>query len=215
MTTSTFIPKSSTQSVNWSDPSIWSGGVVPNGASVDVVIPTTTLVSTGQPYRSTVTESETYTIGSLAISDNSLIFNGSFAVAHDLSSTRGNLTVNGALAVVGNLLLNSVTLDMGFPSSGSLSIGSCDNNGQIQRAGNISCSGAFLNEGQIVGIGLSLTTASLTNTGGLVASSGDLTVTVSQGGFTNLSGTTLTGGTYSAFADPAGTNSSGGLYLNV
>ena len=70
MTTITFIPKSPTRSVDWNDPTIWSTGVVPNDPSVDVVIPTTIVVATGDPYVSTITEPGTITVNSIAISNN-------------------------------------------------------------------------------------------------------------------------------------------------
>jgi hypothetical protein len=178
MTTSTFIPKSSTQFVNWSDPTVWSGGVVPNGPSVDVVIPTTKIVST--------------------ISNNDLLLDGSLTVAHNLN------------------ILTGGEIDLGFGSAGgSLSVGSLDNQGLIQRHGSINCSGLFLNEmtAEVIGSGLSLTTASLSNTGLLVAASGNLTVTVSPGGFTNLSGSTLTGGSYQA--GTTANQEAKTLYLNV
>ena len=62
--------------------------------------------------------------------------------------------------------------------------------------------------GEIVGQGLTVTAAGLNNAGELAAASGDLTVNITRGGFTNLSGSTLTGGTYLA-------TYSGNLFLNV
>jgi FG-GAP-like repeat len=189
MTTYTFNPNSTMQFVNWSDPSVWVGGVVPNDPSGDVVI------STGGPYGLFLTETETYTINSLAISHNDLLLDGNLTVTHDFNISAGEI-------------------DLGFDGSaagGSLSVGSLDNQGDIQRHGRIDCSGLFLNEMDVVGSGLILTTVSLTNTGSLVAASGDLTVTVSPGGFTNLSGSTLTGGSYHAGVNQ-GTST---LFLNV
>ena len=71
MTTVTFIPKLSQQSVSWNDSTIWSTGVVPNDPSIDLIIPTITVVATGQVYFSTISHTESHSIGSLAISNNS------------------------------------------------------------------------------------------------------------------------------------------------
>ena len=195
MTTATFIPNSNQAFVNWSDPARWSTGVVPNDPAVDVIIPTTTVVATGQPYVSFITETGTYAVGSLAISNNYLLLNGKLNVTHDV-----NLFAGG---------------EIDMRAGSSLSAVSIDNNGiDIQGSGSINVSGAFLNETLVVGSGLSLTAASLNNTGALFATSGNLNVTVNPGGFTNLSGSTLTGGSYQAGYGNQVANSSG-LYLNV
>src|SRR5262249_49883500 len=100
MTTTTFIPKSSTQSVNWTDPTIWSTGVVPNDPAIDVVIPTTALVSNGQPYVSTITETGTFAAGSVLIANNTLNINGSLAVTGAFNlSTGANVSVGSSLSV--------------------------------------------------------------------------------------------------------------------
>jgi hypothetical protein len=201
MTTCTFIAKSSTQFVNWSDPSVWSGGVVPNGSGVDVVIPTITTGSNGQIYNSFLTEDGTYTISSLAISNNDLLLNGNLTVLHNVTVLTG-----------GDILLG---FNFGSPATGSLSVASLDNSGAVGGRGSINSSGPILNEGEISGGGLSLTAPSLNNVGTLFAHPGNLIVTISPGGFTNLSGSTLTGGTYTAIGDPTTPNSSGALFLNV
>jgi adhesin HecA-like repeat protein len=85
----------------------------------------------------------------------------------------------------------------------SLTLGSFTNSSGIEGAGQITCTGAFNNGSYIDWTtgGLTLTAASLDNTGGLA---GDLTVIVAPGGFANLSGSTLTGGAYG-----------GGVQMNV
>jgi hypothetical protein len=186
MATVTFIPKSSTDSVSWEDPTIWSGGVVPNDPSVDVVIPTTTVA--GQPYNSTITATGAHSIGSLSISDNSLILKASLTIAHDVNVSPGaSIDTRVSMSVGGSLTNNGIAIG----GTGSLSV-----------------SGLFQNQSLIDGHGLTVTAGSLTNTGQLEASGGNLTVTLAPGGFTNLSGSTLTGGTYTAF-------SGSGVYLDV
>jgi hypothetical protein len=193
MTTTTFKPDSAQQFVNWNDPARWSGGVVPNDPAVDVVIPTTTVIATGDPYISVITESGMFPVGSLTISNNVLRVGGTLTVTHNLDiSTGGEIDMTG----------------------GSLSADSFDNAGiDIQGQGSVTSTGLFLNESSIVGLGLSLTAGSLTNTGSLIASSGNFTVTVNAGGFTNLSGSTLSGGSYRAGF--SGNTTTISLFLNV
>ena len=53
-TTYTFIGNPNTTNVNWDDPTVWSGGVVPNSSNAEVVIPEIT-ASGGYVYESLVT----------------------------------------------------------------------------------------------------------------------------------------------------------------
>jgi hypothetical protein len=182
MATVTFIPKSSTSSANWEDPTIWSGDVVPNDPSVDVVISTPV---SGQP--TTITAGAAHSIGSLSISNDYLTLTASLTIAHDVNISPGAIIDTHVSMSVGGSLTNN-GMDIG--SRGSLSV-----------------SGLFQNQSLIVGDGLTVTAGSFTNTGQLQASGGDLTVTVAPGGFTNLSGSTLTGGAYTARG--------GSVYLNV
>jgi hypothetical protein len=185
MTTTTFRADSTNREVNWNDPARWSGGVVPNSPTVDVIIPRITVNGSGIPYPSTITVDDTYTVSSLSLAHNSLYlhFGGNLTVVHNL-----NIFDRGEIILIGALSADSI-----------------DNNGlQIQAAGTITTTGLFLNETTFVGHGLNLTAGSLTNTGTLFG--GNFTVTVTPGGFTNLSGSTLSGGTYRAAGD---------LYLNV
>ena len=101
MTTVTFIPKLSQQSVSWNDSTIWSTGVVPNDPSIDLIIPTITVVATGQVYFSTISHTESHSIGSLAISNNSLRINGALTVAGSVNVSTGasiNLAIGGSLS---------------------------------------------------------------------------------------------------------------------
>ncbi len=196
MTTITFKPDSAHQFVNWNDPARWSGGVVPNDPAVDVIIPTTTVVATGDIYDSFITESGAFAVGSLAISNNFLLLNGALTITHDLNISAGG--------------------EIDMRAGSSLSAASIDNNGiDIQGNGSINVTGLFRNESEVVGNGLSLTAGSLINPGSLIAASGNLTVTVSHGGFSNLSGSTLTGGTYQAGFSANTTANSNILYLDV
>jgi hypothetical protein len=179
MTTTTFRADSAHQTVNWNDPARWDTNVVPNSPTVDVIIPRITVNSTGNPYVSFIYVTDTYTVSSLTLAHNYLVLNGSgnLTVAHNLDiSDFGEIDMNGAV---------------------SLSADSIDNNGfDIQGSGTITTTGLFLNQTTVFGSGLNLTAGSLTNAGALIASGGTFTVTVTPGGFTNLSGSTLSGGTY-------------------
>src|ERR1700754_1091111 len=194
MTTTTFVADSAHQSVNWNDPARWSPSVVPNSPTVDVIIPEVTLNGSGNPYASFISITDTYTVSSLSLTHNYLILNGS-----------GNLTVAHNLDIFGS---NFGEIEM-FGAV-SLSAGSIDNNGfRILGSGTITTTGLFRNETEVVGGGLNLTAGSLTNDGLLLATGGSVTVTVTPGGFTNLSGSTLSGGTYIS------NDASSPFYLNV
>jgi adhesin HecA-like repeat protein len=103
-------------------------------------------------------------------------------------------------------------------SGGSLSVSSLEISGSgasVTGSGQVNVSGIVSNNGSISGGGLTLTAAGLNNTGTLQAN-GSLTVNVNGGGFTNLSGSTLTGGTYQAGGqDSFGHPVTGTLDLNV
>ncbi len=193
MTTTTFLADSAHRAVNWNDPARWSGGVVPNSPTVDVIIPEITVNGSGNPYISVLSLFDTYTVSSLSLTYNDLFLNGAgLTAAHNLD-----------ISPVGEINMVGVS---------SLSAASIDNNGiQISGSGTITTTGLFLNETKVFGSGLNLTAGSLTNTGALIALGGGFTVTVTPGGFTNLSGSTLSGGMYRS-ADTAGINT---LYLNV
>ena len=178
MTTYTFIANPSTTSVNWNDPTVWQGGVVPNSPDADVVIPTIT--SGGSPYDSiiTISNAQTYSVDSVSLSSNALFVAGTLSVAADFDNAAGGL------------------INM---EGGSLSAGSLENSGEdIRGSGQISVTGTVTNAQSIFGSGLTLTVAALNNSGNLEAASGNLTVNVTSGGFANLSGSTLNGGSYSA-----------------
>jgi hypothetical protein len=197
MPTTTFVPDSAHQFVEWNDSARWSGGVVPNDPALDVVIPTTTVIATGEPYVSFITVRSSYGVKSLSISNNLLKLEG-----------LGTLTIGNELKLLGGA---SLLLTGGL----NLSAGSIDNHGQtITGTGTVTSTGLFVNAGNLFGSGLTVTAGSLTNTGSFTGASGDLTVNVDPGGFTNLSGSTLTGGSYTVGYYHASPNHSN-IYLNV
>ena len=208
MATYTFTPKSTTHSVFWHDPSIWIGGVVPNGAAADVILPTAELAAGGFYLSSiTISSEETYSVNSLDIANQWLDLDGQLSVLGSVSLHSGASidVAGGALSV-----LESVSVQSGASIGlvgGVLSAGSLINEGNIQRSGQVLVAGLLANNSSISGGGLTLTAAGLTNSGTLQADFGNLVVNVPSGGFTNLYGTTLTGGTYGA--------AGGTLFLNV
>ena len=183
MTTYTFIGNAKTQFVEWNDPTVWAGGVVPNSPTADVVFPEIT--SSGSIYFSFVTigSSESFTANSVSITDNVLELGGTLSVTNAVDIKAG-----GELNQQGGTL-----------SAGSLAVESAvePGNGSIQGNGQINVTGTVTNDGQIIGSGRSISAAAFGNVGSLIAT-GNLTVTVNSGGFSNLSGSTLTGGTYVA-----------------
>jgi FG-GAP repeat len=201
MTTYTFNPKFGTVSFNWGDPTIWVGGVVPNDAAADVVLPTVINNSTGQPYQSNVSVTNNFAVHSVQVANNNLTLSASLSVADAVTLLPGTELIFGLSGTAGSLTTNSLT-------NGGM---------DIQGFGQITVTGSFLNQSTVRGTNLTITAGSFTNAGALT-SSGNLTVNVAPGGFTNLSGGTLTGGTYTA----GSVSNSGGappnsnmLYLNV
>jgi hypothetical protein len=195
MTTYTFNPNPNQNFVDWSSPSVWVGGVVPSGPTADVVFPTVTSSSTGQPYVSFVSVSSDYILHSLQMTSDFLLVQGA-----------GSLSMAGAAAL-------SPGSEIDF-YGGRLTADSFTNGGSdIQGFGLVTVTGTFLNQTRVVGNNLVVTAGGFTNAGTLAAASGDLTVNVASGGFTNLTGSTLTDGTYTAGYQ--GNTSSNTLRLNA
>ena len=196
MTTYTFIGKANSQSVNWNDPSVWAGGVFPNSSTADVVFPKIT-TSGGNIYTSfvTISNAQSYSANTVSITDNDLELGGTLSVTNTVNvMTGGEINISG-----------------GDLSAGSLSL-AADSNG-LQGFGQVDVAGTISNARGIIGSGLTISSAGLSGAGGLWASSGNLTVIVSGGGFSNLSGSTLTGGTYNAGF--AGNTTPNVLALNI
>src|SRR4029077_19169210 len=82
MTTYTFTPNPNDQSVNWNDPSVWVGGVVPNSPDADVIIPETTVIATGQSYPSNITVSGAVSANSISLTANFLEVGDTLSVAN-------------------------------------------------------------------------------------------------------------------------------------
>ena len=178
MTTYTFVPNATTPLVNWDDPTVWSGMVVPNAADADVVFPVVTTVATGSVYTSDVTikPSEAY-------------------ATRSVTDTSDNLEINGGLSVSGALTLDANTeIDL---DGGNLSFGSLTSTGLlIEGSGQVSTLGILSNTQMINGSGLTITAGGLLNSGTLVAS-GLLTIKLTGSNPTSeFADGVITGGVY-------------------
>ena len=156
--------------VSWGDPTVWTGGVVPNSPDADVDIP----VISPFIFEISINSGSQFSIRSLTMSANYL----------DLV---GSLTVSGAADLEGE-----VDFDAGTLTAGSLVV---DGPPNTRGSGEIDV-GSLTVDTAIVGNGLVVDADSLTNNGQLTAALGNLTVSVDPGSFTNLANGTLTGGAY-------------------
>jgi hypothetical protein len=190
MTVYNFAPQTTTINVDWNNPAIWSTQTVPNASDADVVL--SQITQTGAPYplsyEISISSGETIAIRSLTLPANELFVAGSLSISNSLVVTYPGFSLSGTL------------------SAGSIEVSSA---GQIDANGPIVCAGALTNQGVIdsdvvngVSNPVSISCGSIQNSGTLAASNGEMvTVSVTQpGGFTNFSGTTLTGGTYAVGA---------------
>ncbi len=190
MTNYVFDASPNNNEVDWSNPSSWYGGVVPDSADAQVIIPTVTFTNGGGVYTSfiTIESGESYAVQSVTISNNYL-------------SLIGNLSISGALD-----LQTGSEIDL---AGGTLSFGSLDNdNIDLQGYGQIVTTGTLDNTGSIAGTGngtgLIIDAATFQNTG-LIGANGDglstaaSTVTVHAASDPDLvDGTLGGGGTYDA-----------------
>jgi hypothetical protein len=203
MATYTFAAATLNQFVSWNDPSVWQGHVVPNSPDADVLIPEIIELSNNEPfsYDITIASGSHYEIKSLDITFNNLDIDGTLAVANSFTlDESSNLSLSGSLAVANGFTLNH---DSELNIQGSLSVGSLVNAGiDMQGNGEISSPGSISNLTSIVGDGLTLTSDAFQNSGTLVGSSLlTINVTGPAGSFANLSGSTLSGGTYKGDLD--------------
>jgi hypothetical protein len=178
MATYTWNPTTTAQQVNWNTPSDWLPAGIPDAPDADVVMPLIT--QNGTPYPFFVTVDASYVVHSLTLEDQYLVLNGSLSVVAGLTLGQGGeVDVSGSLAI--GSLSNAAGLDM-------------------QGSGQISSNSSIDNQGEIVGDGLTLAFAALQNDGTLSAVAGGLEVdlTSGPGAFSNLSGGTLSLGTYAA-----------------
>jgi hypothetical protein len=171
------------------------GGVVPNGPTADVFFNTVYQnIFEPPPIYASFVDVGGVAIRSLHLTDNYLLVSGSLSVGNDVTVHQG-----GVIEMKG----------------GVLSAQSLTNNALIQRTGEVDISGTLINENRIGGLGLTVTAGGFSNPGTLYAGAGGLTINVAPGGWTNLSGTTLTGGTYLAGFDINTFDVACKLFLNV
>ncbi len=177
MTTYTWNPTTLGSSINWGTPADWLPQVVPNSANADAVIPEIT--SNGTPYLFSITMAGSpYVLNSLTIVDAYLSLDTSLSIVAGFTlGAHTELDIAGSLAVGG--LETTIGLD-------------------IQGSGQITVANDFVNNGEIIGEGLTLDVPGLRNNGALIAGPGTLTVdtTSGSGSFANLSNGTLSQGTY-------------------
>ncbi|GEM_PF-873430 len=180
MPTYSFAPANSNSIQAWDSATIWSPAAVPDGSSAVVVLPEIYATATGNPvfYEVQVQASESYTVS--AVND-----------AYETIYNQGTLTV-----------LNEMTIGpagelYNYTGTPVYSFGSLLNDGQISTTGQINVAGTVVNNSIIAG-NLTVTAARFENIGTLYGSNGTLTIALSDGdaGFVNVSGGTLTGGSY-------------------
>jgi hypothetical protein len=142
LTTYTFNPTTTTQSVQWSDPSVWAGGVFPNSIDADVIFPI--ILYNGSPfnYSVTIANNELYTVRSVDVTNTNLTVDGSLNISQALTLHSNYLTVVGSLAISQALVLNPQSeLDM---QGGVLSANSLQNDGiDIQGYGQVNTTGTL------------------------------------------------------------------------
>ncbi len=203
--------------VDWGNPSSWYGGIVPNSADAQVLIPTVTYTNGGEVYTTiiTIASGESYAVQSVTISNNSLTLIGNLSMSGTL-----NLQTGGEIDLAGGTLSIDGVLDLQTGgeidlAGGTLSFGSLsDNNGDIQGYGQIVTTGTLDNAGILdggggSGNGLIINAATFRNTGTIGASASGIstapstasTLTIHAASDSDLvDGTLGGGGTYSADA---------------
>ncbi len=85
MTEYVFVPTATNLEASWSDPAVWSGGVVPETTNADVVLPATA----AGVYALTLESGDDPSIASLAIDDQDLDLAGQLTVAGTLTLQHG------------------------------------------------------------------------------------------------------------------------------
>ena len=196
MTTYTFEPDPSSQFVDWDDPDVWVGQMVPNSPTADVILPADPIViSTGGAYASyiTILASESYTVQSLDMIGPYVILDGTLHAGSITIGPNSEINFDG-----GSLYFNS------FTSSAY----------DIQGSGAVTTTNDFTNTQKIIGSGLVVTAPSLLNSGGLIATpsqtqAAGLTINLTGGNQgSDFANGVLTGGLYESL-------NGGALDLNV
>jgi len=184
VTTYSFSPTNTNFNQTWDSASIWSPAAVPNGSSAVVLLPRITNTATGSQviYEVQIQSGESYTVSVVDAASDTIYSQGSLTVLHE------------ATVGVGSGLYS-------YWGTPTYSFGSLENDGGISTPGQISVAGTTVNRGSI-DESVTLTTGRFENIGSLFGYQGPLTIAFSAGGagFANLSGGTLTGGTYEVSA---------------
>ena len=160
---------------DWNTPAAWSSGSIPNSGTIDA------LIDAAGTYTVTISGAELETLNSVTL-DNAT---ATLAVAGTLDFSSG--TARSLNVAQGTVLLNSGTISDASTITG-----------RVAGSGWFEGSGILVNQGTLeanAGTNIQLyVVQDFTNQGTLLADNGFLGV--EGGSFTNLSGGTLTGGTY-------------------
>lgn len=183
MTTYTF--ESTANLVNWNDPAIWSGNIVPNSSDADVIFPPVYIDSGGNPYVSNVIISagDSFQVNSVELRDTIKV-SGNLTVSHDITSyNTGSIDLSGGTISAETIISSGSYL---IDGSGTLNVDFLNNDKEISVGG--------------VDDHLIINANSFDNTGTLSVSNGIISINVAPGGFANYNAGELSGGYYNANA---------------
>jgi collagen type I alpha len=160
---------------DWNTPSAWSGGSTPNSSTIDVVI------AAAGTYTVTISGSESETADSVTLNDPGATLAVAGTLNFPVSSARTLSVTQGTVLLEGGNISNTRTISGDVAGSGEFNgSGTLVNNGTLDADGGTNVSLYVLQ--------------AMSNQGTLIANDGFLGVEGS--GINNLSGSTLTGGTY-------------------
>jgi len=179
VTTYSFTPPDTNLIQYWDSPTIWAPAAVPTGTGAVVLLPAIPLDNTvgTAPLPFYVVEiegGESDTVGAITLAGNTLDNLGSLTVLHEMT-----------IGVNGQFICESANAISTF--------GSLENAGLISAEGQMTVAGTLTNHGVINGP-VTITATRFENLGTLFDGLGPLTI--AGAGFVNLTGGTLTGGTY-------------------
>lgn len=157
MTIYTFVP-GSTNLANWNDPRIW-GGVVPNAADADVLLPPATFASGQTYYDVDISPGATYAIRSLTDTGAGMAIGGTLSIS-GAAVFQTSAYLYGPKFSAGSLQIGLAGTVYG---TGPMVVGSGVNLGTLSLTGSTATFGTFQNSGTVVA---SATTATLVVTGG-------------------------------------------------